>query len=383
MTNMKRTFFVVTSGGHDTERHYQDTIESKRSLSEIKQFLSEDKAEDLERIYKGRSFAVWGATPGEGNIQTWHSMSEGDYVLIYRNKRIILIGEVAYKIRNEALAEFFWRRDTDGKTWEYIYFIINEEPLELPMEKLNPYLSYRPDYFPRGFGGISEDKLEEVQQNYGDIYDLVISLGRGYKIKEIQEISEDLAKQVSEEREEYLAEEPKEPSEHDEIQWQLIKIGFSSGNDVWVARNDKSKVFAGDTFGEITLPELPNIGLDPDSSKTVEYIDDVWLRGKRVTSAFEVEHSTSIYSGILRLADLKILQPNVVFPLYVVAPSRRKAKVFQELKRPTFSNDYLRMDQAVKFISYEHVRDVSESYVEKGLQVPEKVFEKISEPAST
>lgn len=159
----------------------------------------------------------------------------------------------------------------------------------------------------------------------------------------------------------------------------LIKIGLASGNDVWVARNDKSNVVSGEKFADITLNDLPNIGLDPDSSKTVEYIDDVWLRGRRITSAFEVEHSTSIYSGILRLADLKVLQPNITFPLYITAPRRRKAKVFNELKRPTFSNEYLQMDKAVKYISYEKIRDAHRNYVEENMPVPSEIFQKISE----
>lgn len=374
---MKKAFFVVASGGHDTDLHFRDTIQNKRNASEIKSFISQDQAEDLLKIYKGRSFAVWGGVPGEGNIRTWHSMKEGDYVLIYRSGKIILIGEVAYKIKNEKLAEFFWGKNKNNKTWEYIYFIINDEPLDLPVKQLNKYIGYSLDSFPRGFSGITDSKLQKIYRDYGDIYDLVIGLDRGYEIKEIQEVREKLAKKTSEET---LAEaEEKEPSEHDEIQWRLIKIGLASGNDVWVARNDKRNIFGGEKFEDFTLADFPQIGLDPDSSKTVEYIDDVWLRGKRIVSAFEVEHSTSVYSGVLRLADLKILQPNIVFPLFIVAPEKRKAKVFQELKRPTFSNEHIRMDEAVKFIAYEKVREVSENYVDKKLSVPEDVFNAISE----
>ena len=377
---MKRTFFVVASGGHDTEIHYQETIKNKRSLSEVKEFLTQDQVEDLKKIYKGTDFAVWGSVPGELNITTWHSMSPGDYILVYRDKKIILIGEVAYKVRNENLAEYFWDRNKNDQTWEFMYFIINEEPLELPVEKLNKHIGYSENYFPRGFGGIAEDKIQEVNRLYGDIYDLVIRLNRGNEIKQIEKTRENLTQTVEEPKEEYKTQE-KEPSEHDEIQWMLIKIGLASGNDVWVARNDKSNVFAGETFEEITLSDLPNLGLDPDSSKTVEYIDDVWLRGRRITSAFEVEHSTSVYSGILRLADLKVLQPNITFPLYIAAPEKRKAKVFRELNRPTFSNEYLKMDKAVKYISYEKIRETHQDYAQKGYPVPENIFNQIAENA--
>jgi hypothetical protein len=53
--------------------------------------------------------------------------------------------------------------------------------------------------------------------------------------------------------------------------------------------------------------------------------------------AFEVEHTTSIYSGLLRMADLLALQPNMDIRLHIVAPDVRRPKVHQELKRPVFS----------------------------------------------
>jgi hypothetical protein len=373
---MKRVFIVVASGGHDTEVHFQDTIATKRSIDEIADYVSQDTKNDLQNIFKDGKFAAWGATPGEGNLQTWHRMKEGDYILIYRKKKFIAIGEVAHRLHNKKLAEFFWGRDKNGQTWEYMYFIINEEPINLPVERLNHYLDYSRDYFPQGFMGIAEEKLQRVNTRYGDFYDLIISLNQGRKIKKVQKVDEQLAAQIAD-----LAEreyKTPEPTPHDEMQWYLIKIGLASGDDVWVARNDRSRRFQKETFGEITLPKLPSIGLDPDSSRTVEYIDTVWLKGRRVRSAFEIEHSTSIYSGILRLSDLKVLQPNTTFPLYVVASEEKKPKVERELKRPTFSNDYLHLDRDVRFISYDRVKDVYQ-YVDKGYGVAEDVFEKISE----
>ena len=56
-----------------------------------------------------------------------------------------------------------------------------------------------------------------------------------------------------------------------------------------------------------------------------------WLRGRAIVRAFEVEHTTSIYSGILRMADLLALQPNMNIKLHIVAPYTRRDKVFQEI----------------------------------------------------
>ena len=40
--------------------------------------------------------------------------------------------------------------------------------------------------------------------------------------------------------------------------------------------------------------------------------------------AFEVEHTTAIYSGLLRMADLLALQLNMQIRLHLVAPEERR-----------------------------------------------------------
>ena len=62
-----------------------------------------------------------------------------------------------------------------------------------------------------------------------------------------------------------------------------------------------------------------------------------WLRGRSIVRAFEVEHTTAVYSGILRMADLLALQPNMDIKLHIVAPTARREKVFEEITRPVFS----------------------------------------------
>lgn len=53
--------------------------------------------------------------------------------------------------------------------------------------------------------------------------------------------------------------------------------------------------------------------------------------------AFEVEHTTAVYSGLLRMADLLALQPNMDIRLHIVAPNEKRGKVLREIKRPVFS----------------------------------------------
>ena len=124
---------------------------------------------------------------------------------------------------------------------------------------------------------------------------------------------------------------------HTQLQWLLARIGRQLGCRVWVAANDWSKRWEGQTLGELSVRRLPSLGLSPDSQRVVSLIDVVWLRvGNEVDAAFEVEHTTSVYSGLLRMADLAALSPNLSFPLYIVAPRVRIDKVRRELARPTF-----------------------------------------------
>jgi len=63
----------------------------------------------------------------------------------------------------------------------------------------------------------------------------------------------------------------------------------------------------------------------------------VEINDRRVAAAFEVEHSTTIYSGIVRLLDLALggSEP-LVRGLFLVAPDAREDDVRAQLARPAF-----------------------------------------------
>jgi len=124
---------------------------------------------------------------------------------------------------------------------------------------------------------------------------------------------------------------------HTEIQYRLLRLGAEMGFGVWVARNDRSKTCSGDTLGNMPgmVEELPT-QFNEATNRTIELIDILWLKGNSIVAAFEVECTTAIYSGLLRMSDLLALQPNLNINLYIVAPGERKDKVEQEILRPTF-----------------------------------------------
>ena len=139
---------------------------------------------------------------------------------------------------------------------------------------------------------------------------------------------------------EVLAEQ-REESEHTQIQHLLIKIGRALKYDVYVARNDRHRSCDGQSFALLTVPALPPMGWPPEVAETVSLIDVIWLRPgtNEIVSAFEVEKSTSIYSGILRLEDLARSIPGCACHFYLVAPERREKEVMAQLARPAFRDD--------------------------------------------
>jgi hypothetical protein len=153
------------------------------------------------------------------------------------------------------------------------------------------------------------------------------------------------------------APEQKEVRAHTEIQWLLLKLGNDMGMDVWVARNDRSQSFAGHGFA--TIPRLKKslpLQFDEATTRTIELIDVLWLKGNSIQAAFEIESTTSIFSGLLRMSDLITMQPNLNIPLYIVAPGERRDKVIQEINRPTFARLLPPMSQTCRFISFEELR---------------------------
>lgn len=142
-------------------------------------------------------------------------------------------------------------------------------------------------------------------------------------------------------------------SRHTEVQFSLLKLGADMGLNVWVARNDRRRTWRGKALGEMRgmLSELPTQFNEP-TTRTIELIDVLWLRGNSIVAAFEVECTTSIYSGLLRMSDLLALQPNLDMKLYLVAPDDRRDKVAQEIRRPTFALRERPVPEICGFISF-------------------------------
>jgi predicted RNA-binding protein len=149
---------------------------------------------------------------------------------------------------------------------------------------------------------------------------------------------------------------------HTEVQYLLMRLGADMGFDVHVARNDLSRQWKGQRLGDLPrrrdgLPQQ----FDPATNRTVELIDVLWLQSNAIVAAFEIESTTSIYSGLLRMSDLLAMQPNISVPLFLVAPEERRSQVIKQVNRPTFDRMTPPLVEVCRYIPFEHLRESLES----------------------
>jgi Mrr N-terminal domain len=144
------------------------------------------------------------------------------------------------------------------------------------------------------------------------------------------------------------------------MQARVAELGAILGFSIWIPPGDRSRV--SDAFPrderERFVRALP-VNFSTATIKTIENIDVIWLDRHSVAHAFEIEHTTSIYSGLLRMADLLALQPRLQISLHIVAPTSRREQVRREIVRPVFS--YLEggaMAQRCSFISYDALESI-------------------------
>ena len=147
---------------------------------------------------------------------------------------------------------------------------------------------------------------------------------------------EDEEEEQEQEQEQVSPQEVKTPEARQSIQVQakLVEIGAIMGFKICVPRADRGRVreLVQENYRLALLQDLP-LNYDEATLDTIEQIDVLWLKGRSIARAFEVEHSTAVYSGLLRMADLLALQPNMDIRLHIVAPEERREKVFHEMLR--------------------------------------------------
>jgi hypothetical protein len=187
--------------------------------------------------------------------------------------------------------------------------------------------------------------------------------------------------------EEPVGEPAREPTEdkseraHERIQYRLLRLGADMRFDLWVARNDRSSTYNGERFGDLSVDELP-IRFDDTTRRTIELIDVLWIEHNRIEAAFEIESTTSIFSGLLRMADLLAMQPNLDVPLFIAAPDERRQAVFREIRRPVFSSLRPPLARACRYISFDRLERELDALGDRTRHLRPSFLDEIAEKAT-
>ncbi|RFM34055.1 hypothetical protein [Chitinophaga silvisoli] len=199
---------------------------------------------------------------------------------------------------------------------------------------------------------------QELSSDLGAIAGLLFEIGAQKIILGTDEYLSEAERQklekAIEKRHKEVNEERAEENLHTEMQYHLLKIGSALGYDVIAAANDRSKSCNGQNFSFISLQSFPAMNCEKDVLNTIRLIDVLWFQKgtNNVVAAFEVEKSTSIYSGILRLTDLSYTIADGDEVLYLIVPDSREKDVKLQLSRPAIKGSNI----PIKYILFSELR---------------------------
>ena len=221
------------------------------------------------------------------------------------------------------------------------------------------------------------DNKSQLSNDLGAIAGLLFEIGSRNIIIEGQVISEDdkarLLKQYDRRHKEVLSEQHEEDL-HTEMQYHLLKVGKALGYDPIAASNDRGKCYGEINFSFISLKTFPELSIDKETLNTIQLIDIIWFEknSNKAVCAFEVEKSTSIYSGILRLSDLAFSFADHNTSLFIIIPNKREKDVVLQLSRPSIRNSKVK----IRYILFSDLREHCDALCKFGES--HKILEKIA-----
>jgi type II restriction enzyme len=187
---------------------------------------------------------------------------------------------------------------------------------------------------------LNQEHRQHLSLDYGALSGLLFDVGVKKMIAGDQQFAtdedRDKYQQQAQKRHKEVQFEAQEENQHTEMQHHLLRVGKALGCDVTTAINDRNRLCGGQKLSFLCLDQHPELPVPADVASTIRLIDIVWFAPgtNRVVAAFEVEKSTSIYSGILRLTDLAFSMPEHETALYLVVPDAREKEVQAQLSRP-------------------------------------------------
>jgi len=152
---------------------------------------------------------------------------------------------------------------------------------------------------------------------------------------------------------------------HEKAELTLLLLGNLLGYDTYTP--DRSKEAEGNILSNIaTLKELPYFGSDK-IMESASNIDVVWVKDEWPEYFFEVEHTTGITPGLLRIYRVA---PKISAKCFIISSSANLSKFKREIEKPPFKE----MKDRYKFKSYEELEKIY-SITKQFIQTKDSFFE--------
>lgn len=144
--------------------------------------------------------------------------------------------------------------------------------------------------------------------------------------------------------------EKKQAIDHSYYQGLIVEIGNLQGFDTFVPYQDKNRKFLDKTLSQVSSVEkYPAFTYDHLLARA-RMIDVTWFNTRKMPSEFfEVEHTTDVYSALLRFMDLQ----DFAVKFHIVADAARQ----NEYKGKLGSHTFTPIAQRVSFLDYETLSD--------------------------
>lgn len=164
----------------DTSDNFEHTIIQAVDIKIIEKYVDKELYEKLKEIYPNEKAYIWGVTNGKNNVNKnkWKKIKEGDVTLFAKNKRFIYSAVVTVAFCNKKLAEFLWKTNKYGETWENIYLVDEVLKTDFQYTDFNKLVGYKENNIIQGFTVLDEEKSETVFLSWGlysDVYEEEVS----------------------------------------------------------------------------------------------------------------------------------------------------------------------------------------------------------------
>jgi hypothetical protein len=331
----------------------------ERTVEEPIEVTGEDIPTELSDFEEVR---IWGTTETNHppKPQNFEDMELGDLVLFSHQGNVFSAGRVGRTFESSEVGEWAWGNEESS----WIYTITDFEEVEIPSNELWDLLGYSDNYYLQGFTRASDSAIDELLQKYTSVEEAFQDLKQPpedtpqEEQTEIDGSIETTEESLGRETDDEVKDEKEEARDHIEIQWKLIQLGLRHGYEVYVAKNDRNQTYDGNRLGEDCVEQLSLTGFSDAAISIIEYVDVIWLEEDYIVKMFEVESTTSIYSGILRMTDFIVKVPNLGVDMYIVASEADEEQVRKQINRPTFQQVLTQADYcSLDYLSFERVRD--------------------------